>query len=386
MWKIDDAGVTALPYDGRVQLVLFFTGLALVVAFGAVVAAHAPWRQHDVLVHGFAAAGIALFATLVSTIFTASLLNTVSQLISKPTLSTVAVPSRVPTGLYLPSTAYSGGLAFLEAVLVTLAVLLVIVAWVRPRRAHAIRTGHAPHDLGLLYAGHRPLPRRHRLHPRLGRRDGGGEHHRDVQADRRVRRRAARHHGADPRRPARLPDAPAGPRTVADREPAALRHAGCLPGHAGHRRVPGLPAFGRDRPVSPEAGRLPLGRGHLLAAREPPARPAVVRRTLHPRGRHPDPPDRRRHGGGGRPGSGAAARGGVRRRPAAALPRSAHRRARRRLQPGLPDRDRRGRPAPAGGPGPDQPAHPRLTGTPALRPHLPGVLRAPASSRPSSSG
>ena len=155
-WKIDDAGVTALPYDGRVQLVLFFTGLALVVVFGAVVAAHAPWRQRDVLVHGFAAAGIALFATLVSTIFTASLLNTVSQLISKPTLSTVAVPSRVPTGLYLPSTAYSGGLAFLEAVVVTLAVLVVIVAWVRPRRAHAIRTGHARHDLGMLYAGHRP--------------------------------------------------------------------------------------------------------------------------------------------------------------------------------------------------------------------------------------
>ncbi len=120
------------------------------------VAAHAPWRQRDVLVHGFAAAGIALFATLVSTIFTASLLNTVSQLISKPTLSTVAVPSRVPTGLYLPSTAYSGGLAFLEAVMVTLAVLVVIVAWVRPRRAHAIRTGHGRHDLGLLYAGHRP--------------------------------------------------------------------------------------------------------------------------------------------------------------------------------------------------------------------------------------
>ena len=155
-WTIDDAGVTALPYDGRVQLVLFFTGLGLVVVFGAVVAAHAPWRQGDVLVHGFAAAGIALLGTLVSTIFTASLLNTVSQLISRPTLSTVAVPSRVPTGLYLPSTAYSGGLAFLEAVLVALTVLVVIVAWVRPRRARAIRTGHGRHDLGLLYAGHRP--------------------------------------------------------------------------------------------------------------------------------------------------------------------------------------------------------------------------------------
>ena len=155
-WTPDDVGVTALPYDGRVQLVLFFTGLGLVVVFGGVVAAHRPWRQRDVLVHGFAAAGIALFATLVSTIFTASLLNTVSQLISKPTLSTVAVPVRVPTGLYLPSTAYSGGLAFLEAVLVTLLVVVVIVAWVRPRRAHAIRTGHERHDLGLLYAGHRP--------------------------------------------------------------------------------------------------------------------------------------------------------------------------------------------------------------------------------------
>ena len=110
----------------------------------------------DVLVHGFAAAGIALLGTLVSTIFTASLLNTVSQLISRPTLSTVAVPSRVPTGLYLPSTAYSGGLAFLEAVLVALTVVVVIVVWVRPRRARAIRTGHERHDLGLLYAGHRP--------------------------------------------------------------------------------------------------------------------------------------------------------------------------------------------------------------------------------------
>ncbi len=155
-WQPDDHGITALPYDGRLQLVMFFTGLGLVVVFGGVVAAHAPWRQRDVLVHGFAAAGIALFATLVSTIFTASLLNTVSQLISRPTLSTVAIPSRVPTGLYLPSTAYSGGLAFLEAVVVTLSVIVVIVVWIRPRRARAIRVGHGPHDLGLLYAGHRP--------------------------------------------------------------------------------------------------------------------------------------------------------------------------------------------------------------------------------------
>ena len=142
-------------------------------------------------------------------------------------------------------------------------------------------------------------------------------------------------------------------------------------------RVPGLPALGRHRPVRPQTGRLPLGRRHLLAAREPPARPAVVRRTLDPRGRHPDPPDRRRHRGGGRPGPGSAARGVVRRRPAAALPRAAHRRAGRRLQPGLPDRDRRRLPAPARGPGADQPAHPGLTRTPALRPHVPGVLRAP---------
>ena len=42
----------------------------------------------------------------------------------------------------------------------------------------------------------------------------------------------------------------------------------------------------------------------------------------------------------GRPGPGAAARRVARRRAVAALPRAAHRRAGRRLQPGLPDRDR----------------------------------------------
>jgi hypothetical protein len=156
-WKPVDYHVTALPYDGRVQLVLFFTALAVAVLIGVAVLAHSPWRQADVFVHGFAAAGVALFATLVSTIFTASLLNTVSQLISKPTLSTVAVPTRRPTGLYLPSTAYSGGLAFLVAVIVAAGGTAVVLLWLRRRNATRIRRGAGPHGLRELYAGRGPV-------------------------------------------------------------------------------------------------------------------------------------------------------------------------------------------------------------------------------------
>jgi hypothetical protein len=155
-WHPVDYRVTALPYDGRVQLVLFFTALGVAVLVSLAVLAHAPWRQPDVFVHGFAAAGIVLFATLVSTIFSASLLNTVTQLISSPTLSTTPIPTLRVSALYLPSTSYSGGLAFLTAVVVAVLTGAVLLLVVRPRTATSIRTGGGPHDLGRLYRGRGP--------------------------------------------------------------------------------------------------------------------------------------------------------------------------------------------------------------------------------------
>jgi hypothetical protein len=156
-WHPVDYRVTALPYDGRLQLVLFFTALGIAVAIGLAVLAHAPWRQADVFVRGFAAGGVAMFATLVSTIFTASLLNTVSQLISKPTLATVAVPSLRPNALYLPSTAYSGGLAFLVATVMAVVAAATALGWIRRRNATQVRTGTGPHSLRGLYRGRGPV-------------------------------------------------------------------------------------------------------------------------------------------------------------------------------------------------------------------------------------
>jgi pimeloyl-ACP methyl ester carboxylesterase len=80
----------------------------------------------------------------------------VSQLIWKPTLSTSAVHTQVGPGLYLPSTAYSGGLAFLVALATAAGTGVVMLAWVRRRRATSIRTGDRSHDLGRLYAGRGP--------------------------------------------------------------------------------------------------------------------------------------------------------------------------------------------------------------------------------------
>ncbi len=155
-WPPVDDNITSLPYDGRVQLVLFFTALGLAVLTALLVAAHRPWRQVDVFAGGFASAALVLLATLISTIFTGSLLNSISQLIWKPTLSTQAVHTQVGGGLYLPSTAYSGGLAFLVALGSALAVVVVLLLWVRPRRAKRALTGDDPHDLPRLYAGRGP--------------------------------------------------------------------------------------------------------------------------------------------------------------------------------------------------------------------------------------
>ena len=54
---------------------------------------------------------------------------------------------------------------------------------------------------------------------------------------------------------------------------------------AGHAAAPGL-----LRPGQAQDDRSAVGRGHVLAAGGPPARPALLRRTCHARGRRPDPP------------------------------------------------------------------------------------------------
>ncbi|MFZ2016896.1 MAG: hypothetical protein WAV00_24025 [Nocardioides sp.] len=152
-WQPDATYATALPYDGRVQLVLFFSGLVLAGVVALVVLAHAPWAQRDVFVRGLGSAVMTLLATLISTIFTASLLNSVAQMIARPTLATVPVPTRSPDALYLPSTAYSGGLAFLVAVISAGVTALVLVFVVRNLKARRVRQ----EEIGPLYAGRGPI-------------------------------------------------------------------------------------------------------------------------------------------------------------------------------------------------------------------------------------
>jgi predicted outer membrane lipoprotein len=141
-WTPDIRGAAALPYDSRLQLVFFWTALGSVLVLLAVVVGQRPWRQRDVMVRGFAGVGISLLATLVATIFTASLLQTVSQLIASPTFQTDAVPAYgqdQAAGFYLPSTAYAGGLAFGVALVVAVGTALVLLLVVSRLRARAIR-------------------------------------------------------------------------------------------------------------------------------------------------------------------------------------------------------------------------------------------------------
>ena len=152
-WQPDASYATALPYDGRVQLVLFFGGLVLAAIVALVVLAHGPWVQRDVFVKGLSSAVLTLLATLVSTIFSASLLNSVAQMIARPTLATVPVPTGSPDALYLPSTAYSGGLAFLVAVVSAAVAALVLVLVVRNLKARHVRR----REIGPLYAGRGPV-------------------------------------------------------------------------------------------------------------------------------------------------------------------------------------------------------------------------------------
>jgi len=152
-WHPDATYATALPYDGRVQLILFFSALVLAGVIALVVLAHGPWVQRDVFVRGLASAVMTLLATLISTIFTASLLNSSAQLIAKPTLAVKPVPTLSPNALYLPSTAYSGGLAFLVAVVSAVLTALVLVLVVRNLKARRVRQ----HEIGPLYAGHGPV-------------------------------------------------------------------------------------------------------------------------------------------------------------------------------------------------------------------------------------
>lgn len=152
-WHPDSSYASALPYDGRVQLTLFFCGLVLAGVVLLVVLAHTPWTQRDVFVRGLASAVMTLLATLISTIFSASLLNSVAQLIATPTLATKPVPTLTPNALYLPSTAYSGGLAFLVAVIAAVLTAVVLVVVVRNAKARRVRLT----EIGPLYAGRGPV-------------------------------------------------------------------------------------------------------------------------------------------------------------------------------------------------------------------------------------
>ena len=158
-----------------------------------------------------------------------------------------------------------------------------------------------------------------------------------------------------------------------------------LPGHARDHRLPGLPPLGGDRPCRAQAGRASSGTS---------SRSGRARATRSARRRTPNARSPRWSPGSG--GSSATASSPTTRRrrwttpsgttpgQAPRLPRAAHRRAGRRLQPGLPDRDRGGLPAAAGGAGARPAAHLGLTRTPALRPDLPVALRARPARRASS--
>ncbi len=156
-WHPLDTKVAAIPYDGRLQVVLFFTAFGVVALLWLTVLAQRPWRQHDVMGAGLAAPGIALLATLISTIFGAALLLTVSNLVAKPTVSTTPTPSALvaTTGntLYVPSIVYSGGVAFFVAVLAALVFGIVVYFGLAARIAAGIRTGTGPRDLSSLYVG-----------------------------------------------------------------------------------------------------------------------------------------------------------------------------------------------------------------------------------------
>jgi len=143
-WQPLDTNERAIPYSARLQIVLVFVTIGVALVLCLTVLAHRPWSQKDVMVGGMIAAGIALLASLVSVIFGAALLLTVSNIIAKPAASTTPTSVIATEGdtLYLPSTVYSSGLAFLAALLFTL--IYGVILWVtRVRIAATIRSGAA---------------------------------------------------------------------------------------------------------------------------------------------------------------------------------------------------------------------------------------------------
>lgn len=174
------------------------------------------------------------------------------------------------------------------------------------------------------------------------------------------------HPGARRGRPRRSLAQRTGPGRSGPRDPAVA--GGRRPRRPGHRVLAHRPRHRRLRhlgpprlpgPLRPPDHRHPVGRGHLLAARGPPLRTALLRRARRPR---PDLADGRLD------------------RP--------YRRPPGDLRPLPGQRARRGGrlATPAARPPPGRPAHVRIPARPPLRPLVPRLLRSRTARRPAPGG
>jgi hypothetical protein len=128
-WWRPDGSTHALPGDQRMQTMVVFVELGVIVALVLLLLVQTPWKQRSVMGCGFASALLTVFACMVSTIFGAAFTLTIANILGTPKVTFSLTDSSIPAAqqLYLPSTIYAGGVGVI-ATIVAVAVFGLIAA------------------------------------------------------------------------------------------------------------------------------------------------------------------------------------------------------------------------------------------------------------------
>jgi hypothetical protein len=148
---ITGATARALPGDGRVQVGAVFAVFAAVLLLTIAVVLQRPWRRAEAMGRGLASPLIAALAASVATIFGASLVLAIGNILGTPVAAALTGTAH-GQALYLPSTVFAGSLGMLMAVIAALVAAIAVWAWSSVRGAALARSAAADPTASVSYA------------------------------------------------------------------------------------------------------------------------------------------------------------------------------------------------------------------------------------------